>query len=123
MKMTLTELQFVIRMMKSEYNPFSSEALVLLFNHFRNYEESTGEEIEFDPIAIRCEYEEMPPSELILTYRDLEEELPDHFFLMINRELTQDHYKEMHPTIEAFLIDRTDYVGITEGGNYVFGKF
>ena len=43
---------------------FSYEALGALFDYLEEYEESTGEKVEFDPIALCVEYTE---------YKDLEE--------------------------------------------------
>ena len=37
---------------------FSYEGKKALFEYLEEYEESTGEEIEFDPIALCCEYSE-----------------------------------------------------------------
>lgn len=37
---------------------FTCEGLHALFNYFEELEDSTGEQIEFDPIAICCEYTE-----------------------------------------------------------------
>ena len=37
---------------------FSREGLEQLFDYFESYEQETGEEIEFDVIAICCEYSE-----------------------------------------------------------------
>lgn len=37
---------------------FTYEGLQLLFDYFEDLEDSTGEKIEFDPIAICCEYNE-----------------------------------------------------------------
>jgi len=39
-------------------NQFTYEGLDALFDHLEEYEESTGEKIEFDPIAICCDYTE-----------------------------------------------------------------
>jgi len=39
-------------------NSFSRVGLDSLFEYFEEYEDSTGEEIEFDPIGICCEYNE-----------------------------------------------------------------
>jgi hypothetical protein len=43
-----------------EYRPnnFSTVGLSSLFYYLEEYEESTGEQIEFDPIALCCEYTE-----------------------------------------------------------------
>ena len=39
-------------------NHFSGEACQILFDYFEELEESSGKEIEYDPIAIRCEFAE-----------------------------------------------------------------
>jgi hypothetical protein len=39
-------------------NNFSYEGLSVLFDYFEEYEDSTGEEIELDVIAICCEFNE-----------------------------------------------------------------
>ena len=39
-------------------NNFSRTGQVALFDYLEEYEESTGEQIEFDPIALCCEYTE-----------------------------------------------------------------
>tara|TARA_R100001594_G_scaffold97565_2_gene131876 strand:+ start:626 stop:973 length:348 start_codon:yes stop_codon:yes gene_type:complete len=66
MKQTINEHQFINAFDKDEN--FSYEALELLFKYFEQYEEDTGEEIELDPIAIRCEYVEMSKEELLDQY-------------------------------------------------------
>lgn len=43
---------------------FSYEARNLLFDYFEDVEESTGEELELDVVAICCEYEESTTDEL-----------------------------------------------------------
>ena len=39
-------------------NNFSYTGLAALFDYLEEYEDSTGEQIEFDPIALCCEYTE-----------------------------------------------------------------
>lgn len=54
-------------------NNFSYEGLTALFEYFEEYEESTGEELEFDMVAICCDFTE---------YENLEEirgVYPDYF--------------------------------------------
>lgn len=48
---------------------FSYEALGLLFNYLEEYEESTGEEIELDVIALCCEYSESYADDIIKDYK------------------------------------------------------
>jgi hypothetical protein len=47
---------------------FSYEGLRLLFEYFEEYEESTGEEVELDVIALCCDYAESSLSELASDY-------------------------------------------------------
>ena len=56
---TVTQTEFVDRFVKIDReNNFSYWGRVALFEYFEQYEEDTGEQIEFDPIAICCEYTE-----------------------------------------------------------------
>jgi hypothetical protein len=43
---------------KNRPNNFSRAGLMALWEYLEGYEEDTGEEIEFDPIALCCEYTE-----------------------------------------------------------------
>ena len=53
-----------------EHN-FSYEGLSALFDHLEGWEDSTGEELDFDPIALCCEYSEYDSLEdLIADYID-----------------------------------------------------
>ena len=56
---TLTKHQFIDAFKQSaRKNQFSYEGLVSLFEYLEEYEDSTGETIEFDMIALCCEYAE-----------------------------------------------------------------
>ena len=59
MKTTVTSYQFVesFRACGRE-SQFSRAALFALFEYLEEYENSTGEEIELDPIGICCEWAE-----------------------------------------------------------------
>ena len=39
-------------------NAFSYEGLVALFDYLEDYEQSCGTALEFDPVALRCEFTE-----------------------------------------------------------------
>ena len=58
MKATVFKDDFI--KMNREISPdsFSIWGLEALFNWFEQFEEDTGEEIEIDPVAIRCEWNE-----------------------------------------------------------------
>lgn len=72
-------------------NNFSYEAIGLLFDYFEDYEESTGEEIELDVIAICCEFYEESAAYIASSYSiDLTDEegepLPDDEVIDVVRE-------------------------------------
>ena len=60
MKEYVTESMFIDAFKQSDTrkNQFSYEGLQALFEYLEEYEDSTGEEIEFDMIGICCEYME-----------------------------------------------------------------
>jgi len=66
---------------ESYSNNFTYEGKRALLNYLEEYEDSTGESIEFDPIAFCCEYTEYSDfKELQGDYSDIEtmEELENH---------------------------------------------
>ena len=60
MKDTINKDQFIswFRSSDTYKNTFSYEGLSALFDYLEEMEESTGEELEFDPVALCCEYSE-----------------------------------------------------------------
>jgi hypothetical protein len=58
MKMTMNFSQFLDNWYESRKNQFSYEGKKALFEYLENYEEETGEQIEFDCIALCCDYTE-----------------------------------------------------------------
>ena len=60
MKDTMTEFSFCDWFQKSaeRKNQFSYEGLRALYEYLVNLEDDIGEEFEFDPIALCCEYTE-----------------------------------------------------------------
>jgi len=57
-KSTLTEHEFVEQFRQIRPDNFSGPALRALFDWYEELSDSTGEDIEFDPIAICCEWSE-----------------------------------------------------------------
>jgi hypothetical protein len=57
MKQTVSEYQFIEGFNTRKEN-FSYEGLQAMFEYFSQLEDDLGEQIEFDPIAICCEYSE-----------------------------------------------------------------
>ena len=58
MKDTLSTGRAVDLLMADEYAGWSREGASVLVDHLEELEEITGEEIEFDRVAIRCDYDE-----------------------------------------------------------------
>jgi hypothetical protein len=85
---------------------FSYEALGLLFNYFEDLEDSTGQEIELDPIAICCDYSEDSPADIARNY--------------LSDDAPQDDCAAM---VEAYLLDHTSVVGTTKAGDIVYLQF
>ena len=80
MKDTVTEYQFIDTMAQKQHG-FSYEGAKALFEYFEQYEQDTGDEMEFDPIAIRCDFDEYESLEDIKkSYQDIEslEDLQNH---------------------------------------------
>jgi len=72
MKDTVTEYQFVDTMAQAQHG-FTREGARALFEYFENLEQDTGEELEFDPVAIRCDFDEYESLEDVKeNYQDIE---------------------------------------------------
>ena len=54
MKKTINFYEFKNWFTKYRPNNFSDDGLIALYDMLENYEQDTGEEIEFDPIAFCC---------------------------------------------------------------------
>ena len=81
---------------------FSLEARKALFEYFEEYEDGCCcDEMEYDPIAICCEWSEMTADEIIEYYSvDIEAEC----------------------SVVDYLADRTQYIEL-DNGSFVFGDF
>jgi len=91
-------------------NNFSVDALQIMFEYFEEYERDIGEEIEFDPIGICCEYIEQSPHEIIHSY-SLEKDIDG---------MDQD---EMIKYLENYLLSSCIFIGITDSGSFVYQQF
>ena len=70
MKQTITKGMFIEAFKRmGRQDQFSREALTALFEHFEQYEQDTGEEIELDVIGICCEYVESTFDEVVRDYK------------------------------------------------------
>ena len=64
MKQKITEFEFINQLTNIRPDNFSSTGLIALFAYFEQWEADTGQEMDFDPIAICCEWAE---------YKDMDE--------------------------------------------------
>jgi hypothetical protein len=89
---------------------FSYEGLELIFDYIKEYEQSAGEQVEFDVIALCCEWCESTPEEIIEQYD------PD-----IKAEgMTED---ELAAAVYEWLNDETQVAGVTDSGTVVYVQF
>ena len=71
MKKTIDKYEFV-RDMDEYYhgNGFSYDGLLTLYDYLEELEEEIGEELEFDVIALHCQYEEISVNDFLTDYYD-----------------------------------------------------
>lgn len=85
---------------------FSYDGLRVIFDYMEDLEDSIGEPIELDVVAICCDYAEMTPEEIIEAYS-------------IPYDAAED---DLWETVRCFLEDRTSIVGETND-TFVFAQF
>lgn len=79
-----------------------------LFDYLEEYEESTGEEVELDVIALCCEYSELELDEVI-----------DYYRIDVSNCADDDEKME---TVEAYLQENTSLVSVIEN-RFLFADF
>jgi len=90
-------------------NNFSYEGLSILFDYFEEFEDSTGEEIELDVIAVCCEYSEEPWQDIAESY---------------DIDLSQyDDDEDRISAVQDYIQDHSQYCGITTDGSIVYLQF
>lgn len=107
MKTTISLYDFRREFEQCRPNNFSYEALGLLFAYFEELEESMGEEIDFDVIAICCDYSEDTVANIARDYSiDLNDADPED----------EDYEDQCRQIVFDYLSDRTSVVGDTADG-------
>jgi len=103
MKDTINKDQFIswFRSSDTYKNNFSYEGLSALFDYLEEMEESTGEELDFDPVALCCEYSEYD------TFEEFQEEY--------NGEV-------LYPTLDD-LEDYTTVIRVGHTGSFIIQQF
>jgi len=75
MKRTITEHEFIDGFKGSYADSFTYEGKKALYEYFEQMEEDTGFDMEYDPIAIHCEYTEYDDfAEFLEEYEDYAKE-------------------------------------------------
>jgi hypothetical protein len=106
MKQTLNKDMFRFQMNQVRPDNFSYEGQGFLFDHLEMFEEDMNEEIEFDPIAICCEYSEMSIYDVI-----------DAFNLDV------DYERNIDIQVLDYLEKNTLLVGVTSESKVIFQNF
>jgi hypothetical protein len=110
MKQTINCHEFINQFDLLRPNNFSREALIMMFEYFEQYERDIGEEIEFDPIAICCEYVEQTIPELVYGYK-------------LEKEIDGMEQNEMLDYLINFLEEQCIFIGLTDSGTFVYQQF
>lgn len=106
MKQTLTKDMFRFQMNQIRPNNFSYEGQGFLFDYLEMFENDTATELEFDPIAICCDFSEMSIYDVI-----------DAFNLDI------DYERNVDIQVLDYLENNTHIVGLTTDNNVIFQNF
>lgn len=112
MKITLNFSQFLDNWPESIKDKFSYEAKKAIFDYIKEIEDGTGEETEFDPIAICCEWNEATSAD------EAAKEYFEYEGMTFDPE--DGHELETVDEVEAkalkFLQDRTTVLELDNGG-------
>jgi hypothetical protein len=125
MKKTINLYQFRDAFMDIRPDSFSYEGLELLFNWYEEYEDSTGEEMELDVIAICGDWDESTVEEVINNYIvSTQNSNTTVYNDTVNDALGDcDDDEERSEVMEEWLQDNTMVAGVTESGSIVYMGF
>jgi hypothetical protein len=70
MKQNVSSFQFIDAIVGDDYNNMSYAGANALFEYLEELEDSTGEELEFDSVAIRCDWAEYENLDAVLSDYD-----------------------------------------------------
>lgn len=109
MKTTVTQHDFIEAFRsRGRYDQFGYEALECLFSYFEEIEDSTGEEMELDIIAVCCEY-------ACGTWKDVANDY--------DIELPEGDDEEKIETVREYLQENTILVGEVDNDSFVYALF
>lgn len=104
----VTESEFVDALMRDQYASWSHEGAALLFEYLDALSGDIGEIIEFDVVALRCDYSEASAEEIA---EECDIEVPE-----------EADSEELFDIVRDFLEHRTSIVGETDEG-FVYALF
>lgn len=109
MKQTINFQQFRDAFLRMRPANFSPDGLKLLWDYLEEYEQSAGEELEFDVIGLCCDFSEE-------FWRDVAENYGIDIKDIENEE-------DQQQAVMDYLCDNTGVCGITDDGNIVYQVF
>jgi len=108
MKRTLSTYEVAGLLMSDEYAKWSRPAAYALAEYYENLENESGEEIEFDAVAIRCEWNEYATAEEIAEAYDIE----------VNAD-TEDTLDK----VRDYISGRSEIIELENGNGYLVRAF
>jgi len=106
MKTTVNFYDFKREFKAIRPNNFTDEGLIILWEYLEEYEESTGEELELDVIALCCDYNEDEPQDIALNY-----------------DIDTTSEEEPLYIVKDYLHQNTSVIGITPSGTIIYQVF
>ena len=123
---TILQYQFIDMMQTARPDNFTVSALRVLFDHLDQVSDECSEPMEFDAIAIACEYTEADAFEVYNRYKpSLNLDDDDQALFDLYHDTEEAHMIEdiLKPQIIEYLEYNTCFVGETKSGSLVFADF
>ena len=117
---TVSKYKFTEDLLDDEYANWSYSGASALFEYLTELEEDTGEQIEFDRVALRCEYSEYENLEDILSQYDNINTLED---LQDNTTVIEVKTKGIRFNNESDVPLTFEHKAITQTTGYIIQNF
>ena len=118
MKQDVSKFMFEDAFRSSQYkNNFSYEGLGALFDYLEQYEDDTGEEMDFDMVAIASEYSE---------YKNIKEYVKDFNTDVDKKDYTDDgnfEEEEYNDAVFEEIQDKTTLIKIDDSESFIIGSY
>ena len=123
---TILQYQFIDMMQTARPDNFTVSGLRVLFDYLDELSDDCDQVIEFDAIAIACEYTEADALEVYNRYKpDLNLDEEDQLLFDLYHDTDQAHLLDdiLKPQVIEWLEYSTCFVGETNNGSLVFADF